>query len=202
MDLSANVGSRLKVRRKAVEMTLRELAESTGLTASFLSQVERGKVNLSLTSLQALARALDVPVLYFLSGEGREATDAVSSSERVAPEPPPYTPVVRREQRSRLLLPVSGIEMEMMVPSLNQKMTSFKGCLKPGAEHVATQLREPTEEFVYVISGELLVELEGGEFIIGADESIYYSGRELRRMCGVSQHENAVWINVITPAVF
>ena len=202
MDLSENVGGRLRVRRKAVEMTLRELAESTGLTASFLSQVERGKVNLSLASLQALAKALDVPVLYFLSGEGRQATDAVSSSERVAPERPPYSPVVRRDQRSRLQLPADGIEMEMMVPSLNQKMTSFKGRLKPGAEHVATQLREPTEEFVYVISGELLVELDSGEFIIGVDESVYYQGRELRRMCSVSQNEDTVWINVITPAVF
>lgn len=202
MDLSENVGSRLKVRRKAVNMTLRELAEATGLTASFLSQVERGKVNLSLSSLQALAKALDVPVLYFLSGEGRQATDAVSSAEKVAPEPPPYSPAVRREQRSRLLLPAEGIEMEMMVPSLNQKMTAFKSCLAPGAEHPATRLREPTEEFVYVVSGELLVELESGEYIIGADESIYYPGQELRRMCCVSQNENAVWINVITPAVF
>jgi transcriptional regulator with XRE-family HTH domain len=202
MDLSENVGSRLKVRRKAVNLTLRELAENTGLTASFLSQVERGKVSLSLASLQALARALDVPVLYFLSGKGREANNAVSSSEKVAPEPPPYSPVVRRDQRSRLVLPASGVEMEMMVPSLNQKMTSFKGCLKPGAEHVAAQLREPTEEFVYVISGELLVELEDGEYILHADESIYYLGRELRRMCGASQDEDAIWINVITPAVF
>lgn len=202
MDLSENVGSRLKVRRKAVGMTLRELAENTSLTASFLSQVERGKVNLSLASLQSLAKALDVPVLYFLSGEGRAATDALNSTERVAPEPPPYSPVVRRDQRSRLLLPADGIEMEMMVPSLNQKMTSFKGRLKPGSEHVATQLREATEEFVYVVAGELLVELDSGEFIIGVDESIYYPGRELRRMCSVSQLEDTVWINVITPAVF
>jgi len=202
MDLSENVGSRLKVRRKAVGMTLRELAESTDLTASFLSQVERGKVNLSLASLQALARALDVPVLFFLSGEGRQATDSTSSMERVAPEAPPFSPVVRRDQRSRLRLPASGIEMELMVPSLNQKMSSYKGSLKPGSEHVATQLREPTEEFVYVIAGELLVELDDGEYIIGADESIYYQGRELRRMCSVSQFDDTVWINVITPAVY
>ena len=66
MATTDHVGKRIRQRRMEKGFNLRQLAEKTGVSASFLSQVEHGKVNVSLGSLQNISEALDVPLLYFV----------------------------------------------------------------------------------------------------------------------------------------
>jgi len=61
------VGQKLKHRRNELNLSLRALAEKTDLSAAFLSQIECGKSNPSLNSLQRIAEALHVSLSYFLS---------------------------------------------------------------------------------------------------------------------------------------
>jgi transcriptional regulator with XRE-family HTH domain len=56
------VGRHLRARRKRLGMTLEQLAERSGLTASYIGQVERDVRKTSLKTLAALAAALDVKV--------------------------------------------------------------------------------------------------------------------------------------------
>ena len=56
----AAIGERLREIRKSAGMSLRDLAAKAEMSASFLSLVERGESSLSLTSLFAIAQALDV----------------------------------------------------------------------------------------------------------------------------------------------
>jgi len=193
-----NVGERLRRRRKELHLTLKDLAESTQLTSSFLSQVENSKVNLSLNSLHLIADVLDVPVTYFMVDENTQKfeTNDVVGSNRIR-----YNPVVNKDRRSRLVLPVSGVELELLVPNLGRKMVSFKGRLEPGTENVASRLREPTEEIIYVLTGTLLVDLDEGEYLVHSDESIYFEGQHLIRLVNVADIETT-WVSVITPAVF
>jgi len=200
------VGAKLKERRKQLELTLDELAEKTGLTASFISQVERGKASLSLQSLQALAEALDSPVLYFMTDEEEAQTARISDHQAkmsgMRERSTLYNPVVSPEHRPHLVFPLSGIQLELLVPSLGQKMVSFKGRLEPGKVHVAKKLREPTEEILYLLSGALTLEFTFGSYTLYPDESIYFEGQDLLRMICASENEAAVWVSVITPAVF
>ena len=193
-----NVGERLRKRRKELRLTLKKVAESTQLTSSFLSQVENNKVNLSLNSLHLIADALDVPVTYFMAEENVEVFDTANRVEATRGH---YNPVVNKDRRSKLVLPVSGVELELLVPSLGRKMVSFKGRLEPGMENVASRLREPTEEIIYVLTGTLLVDLEEGEYRVNSDESIYFEGQHLIRLVNVAEVETT-WVSVITPAVF
>ena len=57
----------MKHRRNELNLSLRALAEKTDLSAAFLSQIECGKSNPSLNSLQRIAEALQVSLSYFLS---------------------------------------------------------------------------------------------------------------------------------------
>ncbi len=57
----------MKHRRNELNLSLRALAEKTELSAAFLSQIECGKSNPSLNSLQRIAEALHVSLSYFLS---------------------------------------------------------------------------------------------------------------------------------------
>lgn len=61
------VGQKLKQRRDELNLSLRALAGQTGLSAAFLSQIERGVCNPSLNSLSRIASSLSVPLYYFLT---------------------------------------------------------------------------------------------------------------------------------------
>src|ERR1700719_93033 len=79
-----SIASAIRARRRRLGFTLQELAEKSGLSAPFLSQVERDQAMPSITSLIAIAQALDVDIHYFIS-------------------PPPYSQVVRRAAEPEFL---------------------------------------------------------------------------------------------------
>jgi XRE family aerobic/anaerobic benzoate catabolism transcriptional regulator len=60
------IGTRVRSRRTAMGWTLKEIAERSGVSMRFLSDVETGKGNISVARLYDLARALDVPITSLL----------------------------------------------------------------------------------------------------------------------------------------
>ena len=55
-------GERIRVLRQAAGMTQDDLAERCGLFRTYMSRIETGKANPTLTMIHALAQSLDVPV--------------------------------------------------------------------------------------------------------------------------------------------
>ncbi len=177
------VAKRLNKRRTELGLSLRSLAEKTCLTASFLSQLERGVTNPSLKSLQKISDALGVPLLYFLS------------------ESPSQSPVVRAGKRSKLDLEDNRVSYELLTPDLTGSMEALQGRIKSGCDNIVRQLSVETEEFIIVLEGALLVRLKDQEYTLEVGDSIYFNGRDLVRLCCASECE-ASWISVITPPVF
>ncbi|WP_119072001.1 helix-turn-helix domain-containing protein [Aggregatilinea lenta] len=60
--------ARLKEVRMARDLTLKALAERSGLSISYLSDIERGRTTPSLSTLESLATALEMTVIDFLTG--------------------------------------------------------------------------------------------------------------------------------------
>lgn len=56
------VYKRIRDLRKKHDYTLKDLSDKTGLSVSFLSQVERGATTLAITSLKKIADAFEVPI--------------------------------------------------------------------------------------------------------------------------------------------
>ena len=52
--------------RKKNKMTIREFADYAGISTSLISQIERGHANPSLSVLELIAKALNVPYLHCL----------------------------------------------------------------------------------------------------------------------------------------
>ena len=63
--LNQVVGKRLREKRSAAELTLKQLANRTGLSVSLISQIELGKSAASMSTLHKLATALQVRMTYF-----------------------------------------------------------------------------------------------------------------------------------------
>lgn len=60
--LEASIGREVRSFREKLGLTISELAKAAGLSAGMLSKIENGSTSPSLSSLQALAKALHVPV--------------------------------------------------------------------------------------------------------------------------------------------
>ncbi len=70
--------------RRKLDLTGTELAEQAGLSAGMLSKIENGAVSASIDSLEALARALNVPLTtFFASYEEKRDCSHVSAGHGV-----------------------------------------------------------------------------------------------------------------------
>jgi transcriptional regulator with XRE-family HTH domain len=68
-DGSIDVGARLRMLRAGAGLSIRLLAEMSGLNVNTLSLIENGKTSPSVSTLQQLAGALGVPVTEFFVTE-------------------------------------------------------------------------------------------------------------------------------------
>jgi transcriptional regulator with XRE-family HTH domain len=82
------LGALLRAQRQAAHLTLRELSERTKVSNAYLSQLERGLHEPSLSVLRAIAEALGMPLATLLSragvleeGEERDAAQGVRETE-------------------------------------------------------------------------------------------------------------------------
>jgi len=177
------VGRRIQERREQMGLSLRELADRAGVTASFLSQLERGQSNPSLKSLQAIANTLDVSIFYLLVEESSDSH---------------Y--LVRNRQGPHFFLSDSNVDLEAISPGpeTDQKMLAFVGRLQPGYDHEVVPSRLSTEECIHVLKGCLRVEVETAGYILDNGDSITFDGMDLRRLTVVGDQET-VYLSFSTP---
>ena len=183
MQMNHLIGERLNKRRNELGLSLRGLAGQTNLTAAFLSQIERGVSNPSLNSLQRIAEALNVPLLYFLAEKENRS------------------PVVRANERSQIDLDESNITYQMLSPDLSGKFEAIQGSLKPCSENIVRKLPVDTEELIIVLKGSLLVGLTDAEYILNVGDAITFEGKDIVKLTCATEEE-VQWISVITPPVF
>jgi transcriptional regulator with XRE-family HTH domain len=178
-----SIGQKIRKRRSDFNLSLRDLAKHTGLTASFISQVERGVTAPSLNSLRKIAEALEVPLPFFMQDTSRQSR------------------VVRRDARPHLDLQGHAVTYDMLTPDLSHKMEAIIGSLEPGTGNIMLKLKVPTEEFILVLSGALKVVLGEEHYVLETGDSVYFEGQALKELSCASP-EKVTWISVITPPVF
>jgi transcriptional regulator with XRE-family HTH domain len=160
-DIGGNVpgevplGDRLRARRQALELTLKEVADAAGLSVGFISQIERGITTPSLSSLVSVARVLKTHVSAFLS------------------QPKVTAPMTRHDQRPHYAIGGNSLVYERL-------STSFPGnVLRSVIIHEPPGYRsEPIahegEEIFYVLEGGITVEIEGEINILEAGDSLHF----------------------------
>jgi transcriptional regulator with XRE-family HTH domain len=150
-----NLGERLKALRNERGLTLVQLGQAVDLSASYLSQIERGTAMPSLPRLAALARTLDVEVAYFFESD-------ISS------------PCVVRMKQGKRLGNTPGITLELLsADPADKEIHPYRVVLQPGA----SRGRPPTypgEEFGFVLKGQLTVTVGKETFVLHAGDSIHY----------------------------
>lgn len=63
LDISGAVGLALRRHRVAAGLAIRELGRLAGVSSAMISRIENGQVSPSLATLEALSRAMSIPVI-------------------------------------------------------------------------------------------------------------------------------------------
>jgi len=150
-----SIGKRLKALRNERGLTLVQLGQQVGLSASYLSQIERSVTMPSLSRLTTIARVLDVEVGYFFE-------DAVSSSC-----------VVKLNQGQRLRGTTNAIVELLSADPSDKKIQPYRLVCQPGASRDPPPTH-PGEEFGFVLKGQLTVTVGEETFVLKAGDSIHY----------------------------
>src|SRR6056297_2846576 len=122
MTDNLKMGKKIRYIRKKKKLSLSALASKIDKTSSYLSQIERGLAEPSITALREISRALGVPMFYFLN----DTRD--------------HCQVVEKDRRRTLTLPDSHISYELISPDLNHKMEIVYFNMEPGASTCETPL--------------------------------------------------------------
>jgi len=178
------IGTRIRSRRKETGLSLRELGRRTSLTAGFLSQLENGRVMPSLSSLQRISTALEVPMFFFL-----EKTGALPD------------PVVRAGKRRHLYFSEPHMGYDLLTPDLNHQMMSVLIHMEPGACRVAAPLSKPTEQWMMVLDGKMRIVVKDQTYELNRGDSIYYDGESLNEFSSVGDEPLDVICCLIPPAL-
>ncbi len=161
----ARLGSHIRMLRKTRGLTLVQLAERTELSHPFLSQLERGLAQPSLGSLRRIAIALETsPIELIAAADAPEESGSFVEVSRPGEGeiPDGFASGTARilAQRARTFHP-----MEVVADSL-----------EPGERFVHAE-----DEFLYVIEGQVRIELGDQTCDLEPGASVYYTGGTTHR---------------------
>ena len=178
VQAEVDVGDRLRALRRSRRATLRTVAERSGLSESFLSQVERGRSSASIESLRRVADAL-----------------GVSMADLFEPGGLPGPRVLRRDERPALSFGVLGKKL-LLTPRPLHHLEVFAGELEVGGSTgTEPYAHGDSEELFVVLSGTVQLELAGELFDLEPGDSIDYRSSTPHRISNTGQDlAEVMWI--------
>src|SRR5215216_1839654 len=161
------LGRTLRELRTARGLRLSDLARETGLSASFLSQVEQGQSDIAVGRLMRIAHALQVQL-----------------TEMVDLPAAPARPLVRAGERATLPTPTKGLKLELLADSLSNGQVYAISYLASGSSVEARGDRPPGQEyFIYMLEGPAVIEFSSGDPItLEEGDSISFTSEDFRRL--------------------
>lgn len=154
-DPENTLGERLRLRRKELKLSMKEVAVSSGLSIGFISQVERGLTSPSLTSLTAIANFLRSDVTNFLS------------------QPKSKSSITRNEERDVYTINKNGLQYERLSDSFpGHTLNSVIIHEMPG--HKTESISHEGEEFFFILEGAITIYIDGVVNILEAGDSLHF----------------------------
>jgi transcriptional regulator with XRE-family HTH domain len=176
------VSEKIKLLRNEKKKTLKQLSEQTGLSVSFLSQVERGESSLAITSLSKIADALDTHITSFFKPQYAE--DYKISPEKMKP----FT-IQKSDQK---FFRASG-------QFSDRKLDNYIILLPPG------DYSEPSshqgEEVYYILKGEIVFHVGNHKYLVKKGELMHFPST-IKHYYTNESGKTAKFLCVLTPKLF
>lgn len=160
---SYRIGPKIKTLRTSKGLGLAQLGEHTGLSAGMLSKVERGAVFPTLPTLLRIAMVFGVGLDHFFDDSGAPILEVIRAKDRLRlPNTTDKSPSFIFES---LDFPVNDRPIETY-------LAEFLPRTAPTDPHQHNGV-----EFIYVMSGELIISVHEGTHNIEAGDSMYFDAR-------------------------
>ena len=162
-DLSLKVGDRVKRVRERRGLSLKDISQRTDIDEATLHQVEEGRITPPLGTVIKLAKALEMKMGYFISGDEEKPYTIVKSQDRKV--------VSRFDSRKGKHY---GYAYESLAPyKKDRHMEPFLVTLEPASTEMERSTHDG-QEFIFVLNGKMEVRLEEAIYILEPGDAIYY----------------------------
>jgi transcriptional regulator with XRE-family HTH domain len=163
-----SIGEKLRSMRLRKSMGLVELGKHTGLSAALLSKLERGKLFPTLPTLLRIAMVFGVGLDYFFTDERkRRVVGVVRKDERVRF---PERPGTQDVQYYFECLDYRATE---------RKLSAFLADFQDVPVEKLKPHQHPGVEFLFILKGSLTVKIGSEEFMLEAEDAIYFDSAVL-----------------------
>ena len=187
----SNIGPRLREQRKHRGASLRELADKIGVSPSLISQIERDKVNPSVSTLWALVTELGLTMGDVFAETGTSGQSAVRFM-------PPAGPVATPQTRSVMNL-AAGVRWERLIAGSDPLVEFVYVVYDVGGTSCPEDslVRHGGREYGYVISGHLGVRIGFDEYELGPGASISFDSSAPHRLWTLGNAPvHGIWVVV------
>jgi transcriptional regulator with XRE-family HTH domain len=162
-ELPVRVGERVKRVRENRELSLKDVSQRTGIDEITLRHIEEGSLMPPLGTVIKLAKALEMKMGYFISGDEEKPYTIVRSQDRKV--------ISRFDSRKGKHY---GYAYESLAPyKKDRHMEPFLVTLEPASTETERSTHDG-QEFIFVLNGKMEVRLEEAIYVLEPGDAIYY----------------------------
>lgn len=175
------LGRRIKKAREARQLTLKAVEADAGISATHISEIERGKTSPTVGALLRIARALRRDPAYFLESNELAEVSLVTANDRI-----------------RRSLPEKSGTIEPLTPSIpGGRLQVSRIVLVPGKSHRATAHAHDGNEAAIVLAGAVRFRVAGQTHELLAGDAIHFDAALPHAYENASHIDDAtmVWVS-------
>ena len=165
-----NIGDRIKALRIAQNRTMQEIAEASDLSKSMISKIENNKAVPSVAALVKTARALGTTISGLLEHDA--FLNAILTTRKKAEDNLTIT------DKGYYIYPYGSEYHE-------KKMQPFLFVARKG-EVKLHEVSHEGEEFIYVVSGQMKMQVGEVEYLMKTGDSLYFNSLQKHGIMPVS----------------
>lgn len=148
------IGNNIKKIRKEKGLTIADLSLYTGLSAGYLSNVERNQTSPTLSNLSLIGNTLGIPITELISmGTGKKV-------------------VIERENAINKEYPEFNMEINIIDFNINMGVYTYI-TINPGESESVADFIHPYPEICTVLKGELTIIMNDVRYVLKEGDTIY-----------------------------
>lgn len=157
MELGQILAYNLKALRQERNLSLGQLAEVSEISKTMLFEIERGGSNPTINTIWKIANGLNVPYTKLMEGVERETT------------------TVRRSDAAMQTGETDHYRVYCYFPSTpTRNFELFYVELDPHTSNASIGHSEKAQEYLYVLAGELVLQVEEAEHTLSAGDAMVF----------------------------
>lgn len=180
-----DLGKKIQEYRKLKKLSIKDLSDLTNLTASLLSQIERGLANPSINTVKIISKVLNVPLFTFFMQN--------SDDKRF---------VVRPETRIKMNFPNSkNVAYELLSPDLSGVVELGILKLPSNSESSEDLIEHGVEEVCYVMKGKIELYINDEVILLNTGDSAKIAALKRHKFINKFDEEVEI-IFAVSPSLF